>query len=521
MRSGPQEQAAANAVATATATAVATSALRDLRRATLGRSVRGNLRWAVRAVGWGSIVYLAFWTVILLLAALQSLAPLGTEAAGLVRRWGAPAGTALLALVLLLSVRTRVTPLWFDRRDLAHLANGAAPPRVVLAWPAWRAAVPALAWGSVLGVTLALVLPRLLGVAAPAAVLVLPALTLALLVLRWRAALAGGRDALGWGLAGLALAAAALAAGCASTGAHGCAVTASAPLAAALGAIEPPTAFAVAAVLALLVSALTVRTIAIASHELPPFVLRQSELLAELRAIATLRGLAAISATAPDPGARFAAGRARAALHGRRSAIGPRWRPAIPARGGATAAFAWLGVVRAWRASPWSLLVAPLVVFTVALNAAPNGPFGGAALVPSLALGWLAAQLYPGRAGWPGFAIDARARALATMLLVGMVVVVTSLGADTLRALLGWPPALDNWLLLPLGLAAAALVDLIGSRSADPRGTDVWLLTSLLIAAPGALLGWSGVEPGVAAPLTAGALGLVAWVRVLATPSLA
>ncbi len=505
----------------AVAGTTAASALRDLRRATLGRSVRGNLRWAVRAVGWGSIVYLAFWAVILVLAALESLTPLTSDVAAVVTRWGAPAGSALLALVLLLSVRTRVTPLWLDRRDLAHLANSAAPPRAVLAWPAWRAAVPALAWGSVLGATLALVLPRLLGVAAAAALLVLPALTLGLLVLRWRAALADGRDALGWGLAGLALAAAALAAGCTSTGAHACAVGASAPIAAALGTLDLPAAFAVAALLALLVAALTARTIATANHELPTFVLRQSELLAELRAIATLRGLAAISAAAPDPGARFAAGRARAALHGRRSAIGPGWRPAIPARGGATAAFAWLGVVRAWRASPWSLLVAPLVVVAVALTAAASGPFGGAALVPSLALGWVAAQLYPGRAGWPGFAIDARARTLAAMLLVGTVVVFASLVADTLRALLGWPPAVDGWLLLPLGLAASALVDLIGSRSADPRGTDVWLLTSLLIAAPGAVLGWSGVEPGVAGPLAAGALGLVAWLRVLATPSLA
>ena len=499
----------------------AANALRELRRATLGRSVRGNLRWAVRAVGWGSIVYLAFWTGILVLAALQSLAPLPSEAAAVVMRWGTPAGTALLALVLLLSARTRVTPLWLDRRDLAHLATSAAPPGAVLAWPAWRAALPALAWGSVLGATLALVIPRLLGVAAPAAVLVLPALTLALLVVRWRAALAGGRDTLGLALAGLGLVAAALTAGCASTGADACAVAAGVPLAAALGIIEPPVALAVAALLVLLVVALTMRTIASGSGELPTLVLRQSELLAELRAIATLRGLAAISATTPDPGARFAAARARAALHGQRSATGPGWRPAIPQRGGAVAAFAWLGVVRAWRASPWSLLAAPLVVVGVALNPAPGGPFGGAALVPSLALGWVAAQLYPGRAGWPGFAFDARARALAAMLLVGTVVVFASFVADTLRALLAWPPAVEGWLLLPLGLAAAALVDLIGSRSADPRGIDVWLLTSLLIAAPGAVLGWSGVEAGVAAPLAAAALGLVAWLRALATPPLA
>jgi hypothetical protein len=498
----------------------ATEALRQLRRATLGRSVRANVRWVLRAVGWGSIVYLIFWTVILSIAALQSVPPLPAQASRWVTLWAPPAGMAVLAVLALLAVRSRVTPLWLDRRDVTHLSSSPAPPRALLAWPAWRAALPALLWGLVFGAALALLLPRLLDTGAPAALPLLPTLGLLLLVLRWRAAATGGRDAVGWAIAVALVLAAVAAVLCAGLSVPYCEAWPSAPAAAALGVLPQRGALWVAALAASCTVALTARTVAADSRRLPRFILQQSELLAELRAIATLRGLAAVTMTAPDPGARFAAARARAALQDRPSAVGPGWRPPIPARGGAWAAFAWLGVVRAWRASPWSLLSVPVLAVGVALMLGLQGPFGGAALVPSLALAYVAAALYPGRAGWPGFAVDVRGRAVAGMLLVAAVAAGATIVADAVRALLGWPAAADGWLLLPLGLAAAALVDLIGSRAADPRATDVWLLSGLLVTAPAALLGWFGVAPSVSGPIAAFTWFMVAYLRVLAAPRL-
>jgi hypothetical protein len=509
-------QAVTRAPAGAAAEAVAMAALRALRRATLGRSLRANLRWAVRAVGWGSLVYLAFWSLILVIAALQALAPLPAPLATTVARWAAPAGAGLLAMLLVGASRTRVTPVWLDRRDLTHLVYGALPARALLGWPAWRAAIPGLVTGTALGGLLALVLPRLLGVQAPAAVVLLPALAATLLVLRWRSAMLEARDALGRGLALLALLAAAVAGGCASAGIHACALGFAAPAAAALGLLTPTHAMLLALFILIAAVALAVHTRNATAVGLPPLVLRQSEFLAELRAIATLRGLAALSVVPPDPGARFAAARARAALLGLSSAAGPGWRPALPNRGGAIGAFAWLGLVRGWRSSPWGLAALLPVAVGVSLATPVTGPFGGAALLPSVALAWVASQVHPGRAGWPGFAIDARARLQASLLLVSATVVGAAFVAAPIRSVLGWQPAVEGWLTWPLALAAASLVDAIGARAADPRGPDVWLLAGLLVASPAALLGWFGVAPGVAAPLAAAAWALAAWLRVLA-----
>ena len=502
-------------------TTSATLALHELRRATVLRSVRANARWALRAVGWGSIVYLVFWAVILVIAAVQSVAPLPAPLAATFSAWSAPIASVVLALALLLAARSTVTPLWLDRRDLAHLASGAAPPRALLTWPALRLVLPALIGALALAGVPALLVPRLLGVSALGALLVLPALALGLRVLRWRSALTQARDPVAWAVALVALAAALLSLGCAWLEASTCALAFSAPAAATLGSLGPWPAAGVGGALVVAVLALGTRTVATSTRSLPAIVMLQSELLAELRAIATLRGLDAVTGAAHDPGARFAAARARAALHARPSALTPRWRPPIPARGGAVAAFVWLGVVRAWRGSPWSLLAVPVVAIAAAVSIPPSGPFGASALAPSLAFAWAAAQLYPGRAGWPGFAIDVRARTLATMASLGLLALITSVGVDTMLAMLGRPALPDTWLLVPLALAAAALLDLIGARAADPRGLDVWLLTAVVLTSPAAILGWSGVEPGVAAPLSATAWLVIAWLRIVAAPRIA
>lgn len=502
----------------ATMRADATRALAALRRTTVLRSVRANARWAMRAIGWGSIVYLGFWTVILVIGAVQSVTPLPAAVQGHVAAWAAPIGAGLLALAALAAARATVTPLWLDRRDLAHLTGGAAPAGALLTWPALRTALPALIQALLVALALTLLVPRWLGVAAYPALLVLPALALGLRTLRWRAALTGARDPVAWALASVTTASALASLACAGTGAHGCALVFAAPVAAAIGGLPSTVALAVAAGVVLGVLALLMRTAASTTRTLPTVVVLQSEFLAELRAIATLRGLSVLTGVGHDPGARFAAVRARAALQARDRPPRPRWRPPVPSRGGAPAAFAWLGVVRAWRAAPAALLALPLVTVAAAATLPATGPFGAAALLPSLAFAWAAAQLAPGRLGWPGFAVDVHARTGAALLTSGLVAFAATVAASAARAAFGVAPVAEAWVLVPLALGAAALVDLIGARAADPRGVDVWLLAGVLATSPAALLGWSGVEPGIAAPLTAVVWSGVAWLRWLATP---
>lgn len=496
----------------------AARALAALRRTTLMRSVRANVRWAVRAIGWGSIIYLAFWTVILVIGAVQSVAPLPAELRDHVERWAAPIGAALLALAALAAARATVTPLWLDRRDLAHLVGGAAPARALLTWPALRATLPALAQALLMALALTLLVPRWLGVSAYPAFLILPALTLGLRVVRWRSALTRARDPIAWAVAAVATALAVASLACAGAGHHGCAVSFAAPVAAAIGALPPSTALAVAVALVAGAVALGVRTTATTTRALPAVVVLQSEFLAELRAIATLRGLDVLTGAGHDPGARFAAARARAALYTPTRPPRPRWRPRVPSRGGAATAFAWLGLVRAWRVSPGALLVLPLVVIAAAASVPTTGPFAAAALLPSLAFAWAAAQLAPGRIAWPGFAVDVRARTGAALVTSAVLALVATAAADALRNAFGFAAVPDLWVLVPMAMGAAALVDLVGARASDPRGLDVWLLAGVLTTSPAALLGWSGVEPGVAAPLTAASLATVAWLRWLATP---
>jgi hypothetical protein len=493
-------------------------ALRDLRRATLGRSVRSNVEWLMRAIGWGSIVYLIAWTIILVITAVQSLNPLPASVADPLRQWLPAAGAVVLALALHLAARAHVTPVWLDRRDLAHLANAAASPAAILRWPAWRAVLAPLVTALAFGTVLALVLPPLLGVTGLAALLTLPALALLLPTMRWRAATTRGRDRVGWLLTALAWAAAVAALLSAHYGSAGVADWLGAPAAATVGALGTEASLVVGALALAAAIAFALRTAATTTSTVPSVVLRQSLQLGELRAIATLRGIAAMTMTQVDPGGGFAASRLRDELRGRREASSPRWRPALPRRGGAASAFAWLGVVRAWRSSPWTVLAIIPACLAAVAAVPPGGPFGGASLAPSLALAWVAGQLHPGRVPWPGFAIDGRARTLAALLLVAAPMWVVATFAGVLRPLVGLPPVPEDWLVIPLALAAGAIVDILGGRAASTRAPGVWLTTAVLIAAPAAILGWSGLEPSAATPIVAAIWAGTAWLRLLAAP---
>jgi hypothetical protein len=496
-------------------------ALRDLRRATLGRSLRTNAEWLMRAIGWGSIVYLVAWTVILVVAAVQSLSPLPASVAVPLQRWLPAAGAVALALALHLAARARVTPVWLDRRDLAHLATSGASPSAILRWPAWRAGLSPLVAGLAIGGSLALVVPPLLDASALAALLTLPAIALLLPAVRWRASLTDGRDAANWALTAVAWAAAIASLLSARSGMDTLSAWFGAPAAAAFGLVGAVPSLLFGGAALALALAFALRTAASTTSTVPPVVLRQSLLLGELRAIATLRGIAAMTMTEVDPGAGFAAARLRDELRGRRDARSPRWRPPLPRRGGAASAFAWLGVVRAWRSSPWAVMaIVPAGVAAVAAIP-PGGPFGGASLAPSLVLAWIAAQLYPGRLPWPGFAIDARARTLAALLLVAVPIWVIATVAGIVRPLAGLSPVPDDWLVIPLALAAGAMVDILGGRAATARAPGVWLTVGVLIASPAAILGWAGFDGGVAAPLVAAVWVATAWLRVLAAPPVA
>ncbi len=499
-------------------TDMADEALQVLRRATLSRSVRGNVRWLLRAIGWGSIVYMIAWTIVLVIAAVQSLDPLAPAVTDALTRWLPAAGAAALALVLHGAARAHVTPVWLDRRDLSHLAPGAATPRAVLRWPAWRAALAPVLTAVAFAGVIALVVPPLLGSSGLAALLTLPALAMLVPTLRWRAAGARGRDRLAWAVAGVAWFSAAAAASGAWFGLGGWGTWAAAPVHATFGLMALTPSLVVGAVVLVAAIVLALRTIAATTDAIPGVVLRQSLLLGELRAIATLRGLSVLTMTAVDPGAGFASRRLRDELRGSRNARSPRWRPAIPRRGGATTAFAWLGVVRAWRSSPWTVVaIVPVCVAAVAAVPA-GGPLGGASLLPSLAVAWVAAQLHPGRMPWPGFAVDARARTLAAVLVVAVPMWVVATLAGIARPALGMPAVADDWLMIPLALAAGAVVDLFGAQAASTRNAGVWLTAGVLLAAPAAILGWAGLDSGTATPLLAAVWAGTAWLRVLMAP---
>jgi hypothetical protein len=158
------------------------TALGDLRRRTLGRATRGYLVWIGRAVGWWTIVYLAFWAVVFAIAGAETLVRLDeplSAAVPLVAAWGVAVAFAAHVLA------GRAPPVVLDRRDLYRLALAPTEPYAVLRWRLTVRRALAVAFGAVVGAVWSLLAPPLFHVQAPWAAPALALVALAYVDVAW------------------------------------------------------------------------------------------------------------------------------------------------------------------------------------------------------------------------------------------------------------------------------------------------------------------------------------------------
>ena len=108
------------------------SAVGQLRRRTITRAFHFYLVWVRRAIGLTTLAYLIAWFVILLITGLQTLAPLAEQ-----RALPSPIvfNGALVLVLMVPLVRSRVPPVTLDRRDLYRLGLAPVTPRLSLRWP--------------------------------------------------------------------------------------------------------------------------------------------------------------------------------------------------------------------------------------------------------------------------------------------------------------------------------------------------------------------------------------------------
>jgi len=164
-----------------TARGAGSGAVPYLRRRTVGRAAESYRRWVGRAVGWWTLIYLAFWLVVFVIAGVETLAPLPTflpSPAGVI----AAAGALVLLFTLL---GGRAPPLTLDRRDLYRLALAPERPWDVLRWRYRVKQAGAAFAAALLGAVWSLLTPSLFGFSAWYAAPALAILALVLLDLRW------------------------------------------------------------------------------------------------------------------------------------------------------------------------------------------------------------------------------------------------------------------------------------------------------------------------------------------------
>lgn len=517
-----------------TARNASSGAVPYLRRRTVGRAAESYRRWVGRAVGWWTLLYLAFWLVVFVIAGVETLAPLPTflpSPAGVIAAAG-----ALVVLFTLLGGRT--PPLTLDRRDLYRLALAPERPWDVLRWRYRVKQAGAAVAGALLGAVWSLLAPALFGFDAWYAAPALAILALVLLDLRWlryaahahhgphAAKLPANRASLLVGGA-LLLILAGLAAS------HFLGVTGGVSTE-----LEPLAGLTVNSpwVLLLPVVALFNTQLAVVNSlrsEWPPRFGPQSLVLSQLQALRTSQMMALMAGVSGGFGGGMGLGglgddgqrrRLLDALHDRPGATKPRRSLPLPP----PHAPQWLGL--AWRSASalyrrpllrlaFSLLLAFSAAMAVLLasgvgpaltpgaaDADPNtgGVLGGALGV--LLAAFYLARVTSGLLG-PYFDIGVRpvdpltrsfgralpAAALLVVLLVPAAVLLTVLGPQ------GGAPALDA--LLPGLIGALSLVGLVvlalekysSWSGAAPSRLEPQIVAALLAALPALLLGAFGV----------------------------
>ena len=361
------------AAAPAPSSAAGRRAIADLRRHTLGRATRGYVRWIGRAVGWWTIVYLAFWIVVFAVSAVQSLPPLDPP-----RPAAAPVALAGLAAVAFaaLGALGRTPSVARDRRDLYRLALAPLEPYAVLRYRLRTRRALAAGAGALAGLAWTLVAPAWTGSPAPWAA---PGLALAAVAwtdLAWLR-YAGYRrpDAAGASARRAAHAAIAVTVTAAAAGTLlGVAVD---PGWSALGpagvlATRHALALAVPALLALAAHRAVRRSLAAAW---PPRFAPQSQVLTQLHAMRAFQMIAGVAGLPTRREAdAFERDRLLAALHDRVDAVRPR-RSLRPPPAGAPRwrAIAWRAASAWIRRPAWPRLVSVATTLAAAAGALAVG----------------------------------------------------------------------------------------------------------------------------------------------------
>ena len=516
----------------------ASRAVAGLRRRTLGRAARGYLVWVGRAVGWWTIVYLAFWFVVFGLSVVESLPILDPPLPAAVP--AALAGLATLPFVALLTTG-RAPPLALDRRDLYRLGLAPAPPYAVLRWRLRARRVAAAAVGAVAGGVWSLLAPALAGSSAPWAA---PALALTALAwadlgwLRYAGARRHDDDGRAARSAAAGLIALAVLAGVAGS-ALAVAVGAGWAVLAPAGALATASPFAlvVPGLLALAAHAAVRRSLA---RAWPPRFAPQSLVLSQLQAMRTFQWIAR-AAGLPMRGEAdaFLRDRLLAALHDRPDAVRPRrsLRPP-PAEAPRWRALAWRAASAWVRRRTWPRLVS--LVTTAGAAAAALGVGGYAAgLWPSavpqsgfvesgdafgqgvlIAAAVFAAAWWAARAWGPWLGpslpagtlpVDAGTRTAGRLAVGGGALAAGVVLAVAVGALVGVAPTGAAAFAAAILLATVGIVlEKYGAWSGvGATGWEAQLVAALVAAAPTMLAAAFGV-PGLA-PIGSSIVLAIAW----------
>ncbi len=473
------------------------AAVRFVRNNTLQRSGRGYVNWVGESIGWWTIAYLIFWTVMFIIAGIQLLGVLDEPLALPVQAIMGGAATVFFAMVI---HGAKSPPVFLNRRDVYRLALAPVVPLHPMRWPFIQAWLVRLAVGVLAGSVWAAVSPywfhQYAWFAGPAVALLLIAHVNVRWIRYWQrnnphadarvlfiVPLIAALALLGVFVPELGLTAAFT---------HSGPWVLLLPLAVATG------------------SGWLVHTTL--QREYPPRFAPQCFVLGELQA---MRAMTFMAALAGQPGMMDPEYRARllATLHDRPGVTRPRRSLRKPPVGAPQwRALAWrtwsMIYRRPWPAQVQFVFLMATVVTAMLLMQA-TGALG--VLILAVLAGLLSSQLL-GRGGYSStLPLGGGSRTAGRSLPGAVVLVILTLAAVFLYPMTGNLPPPDFVLAtLSLLLLVLVLLEKYSTWTGTPaRRMEAWVVSALIASAPALLLGAFGA-PGLTVPIQMGMLFLLA-----------